>query len=419
MKKEKRMGPGFLVSLAARNLFRYGRRTLITASAMAVGLGIYIWMDSWLLGANQASRHNLVVYETGAAQVMDGQWWEDRRHLPLKQVIEEPAAVEEALERQGVAHTRRTVFAGEVFAGEGSLQVRLEGVDPATDGRVYDLQRTVEQGRWLEPGEYGALLGAWLAEDLQVGVGDAVTVRTRSRFGSFQVFDLEVVGVIRTPNPQVNRGVIYLPLDAADELLEMEGTVTHLPVLFPEWVEPEERTAALAAALGPRFPGLQVLSWKDMARDYLNASQGDIVSTNILLFLVFVIAAVGISNTMLMAVMERTREIGMMRALGLPDGAIRLSFMLEAGGIGLVGAAGGLVLGAALCVWIVYWGIDFSFWTREMNIGYRVSGVMYGAWNPLAFVNAVLFGVLSSMVFAILPTVRALRMGITGALRHA
>ena len=419
MNREKRIGLGFLVSLSARNLFRYGRRTLITASAMAVGLGVYIWMDSWLIGLNQASRRNLVVYETGAAQVMNAQWWEDRRHLPLRQVIEEPAAAEEVLERQGVAHTRRTVFAGEVFAGEGSLQVRLEGIDPATDGRVYELVRTVEQGRWLRPGELGALLGTWLAEDLRVGVGDTVTVRTRTRFGSFQVFDLEVVGLYRTPNPQVNRGVIYLPLDTTDELLEMEGAVTHLPLLFPEWVRPEERTAALAEALRPGFPGLRAMSWKELGQDYLNASQGDIVSTYILLFLVFIIAAVGISNTMLMAVMERTREIGMMRALGLPDGAIRLSFVLEAGGIGLVGAAGGLLLGAILSFWIVHWGVDFSQWTRELNIGYRVSGAMRGAWNPMAFVNAALFGVLSSMIFAILPTARALRMGITGALRHA
>jgi ABC-type lipoprotein release transport system permease subunit len=409
----------FLLALSWKNLFRYGRRTIITATAIAVGLGIYIWMDAWLIGLNQASRRNLVYYETGAAQLMSERYWEERKYLPLKYVIEQPQEVEALLDGLGVAHTRRVVFAGEVFTQEGSLQVRLEGLDPRTDGRVYELEEAVEQGRYLRPGESGALLGAWLAEDLRMGVGDLLTVRTRTRYGSFQVFDLEVVGIFLTPNPQVNRGVAYLPLDTADELLEMEGAVTHLPVIFPDWLRPEAQTAALNAALGARRPGVQAMSWKDLARDYLNVSQGDIVSTYVMLFLVFIIAAVGISNTMLMAVMERAREIGMMRAQGMPDRAVRLSFILEAGGIGLIGAAGGLVLGAVLSFWIVNWGVDFGGMMQEMDMGYRVSGAMRGAWNPMAFLNAALFGVFSTMLFAILPTWRAVRMKITEALGHA
>ncbi len=79
--------------------------------------------------------------------------------------------------------------------------------------------------------------------------------------------DLEVVGVFNSPNPQVNRGVAYLPLDTADELLQMDGAVTHLPVLFPDWLRPEAQTAALNAALGAKRPGVRAVSWKDLARE--------------------------------------------------------------------------------------------------------------------------------------------------------
>jgi ABC-type lipoprotein release transport system permease subunit len=413
------MKSGFLLALSWKNLFRYGRRTIITATAIAVGLGVYIWMDAWLLGADLYSRRNLVFYETGAAQVMAEEYWKERRYLPLKHVVEDPAAVEKELDRMGAAYTRRTVFAGEVFTSEGSLQVRLEGLDPRTDGRVYELEEALETGRWLQPGEQGALLGSWLAEDLKVGVGDPLTVRTRTRYGSFQVFDLEVVGIFLTPNPQVNRGVAYLPLDTADELLEMEGAVTQIAVGFPGWVEPEADAARIAAAVAARLPELRAVSWKELARDFLSIAAGKKAGSSTFLFLVFIIAAVGISNTMLMAVMERTREIGMMRALGMRDGSIRLAFVLEAGGIGLIGAAGGLVLGAVLSFWIVNWGVDFGGLMREMDMGYRVSGAMRGIWHPAAFFNAAVFGVASAMLFAILPTWRAVRMKIGEALSHA
>ena len=96
--------------------------------------------------------------------------------------------------------------------------------------------------------------------------------------------------------------------------------------------------------------------------------------SRIILFLVFVIAAVGITNTMLMAVFERIRELGMMRAMGMSDRQIRLSFLLEAGGIGLIGAVGGLIFGALVNWPLVEWGWDFTPMLKQMDIGYRISG---------------------------------------------
>jgi ABC-type lipoprotein release transport system permease subunit len=135
------------------------------------------------------------------------------------------------------------------------------------------------------------------------------------------------------------------------------------------------------------------------------------------MLLVFIIAAVGISNTLLMAFYERKTEIGMLRALGMDEGTLFWTFILEAANIGLIGACLGLILGGLAVAWLVYVGIDFSTFVRKMDIGYRISGVFHGVWIPSSFVGALILGVLLSAFTAIFPTRRALKLPITESLR--
>ena len=414
----------FLLSLAWKNLSRYGRRTVITAGALAVGVAVFIWMDGLLLGADLESRRNIVWYEAGSAKIMNRQYFEELQTLPLKEVIEDPEAVERALQGlSGVATARRVSFGGELFvgladgAGEGSLFVKAVGLDPATDGRVFRLKETVREGRFLEAGEAQLLLGEWLARDLGAEVGEWVTLRARTRYGAFQTLDLEIVGILNAPNPVINQGMVFLPLELADEALEMEGAVTEIALSFPEWQDPAQRLEAIRARLAG-FPALVLADWRELARDFLAIAEGKRAGTSMLLFLIFIIAAVGVSNTMLMAVFERVREIGMMRAMGMSDRSIRVAFLLEAGGIGLVGSAAGLILGAALNYWMVRWGWDMSGWIGEMQVGYRVHGVFRSAWHPEVLIGALVFGVLVSMLISFIPSSRALKMRITDCLRY-
>ena len=116
--------------------------------------------------------------------------------------------------------------------------------------------------------------------------------------------------------------------------------------------------------------------------------------SGMILFLVFVIAAVGVSNTMLMAVFERMRELGTMRALGMGDRQ------------------------TALVAWMVNVGLDYTSISRQMDFGYRISGVFRGAWDPQAMVRAFVLGILIAVAVAFVPTRRALKMRITDCLRN-
>jgi ABC-type lipoprotein release transport system permease subunit len=107
-----------------------------------------------------------------------------------------------------------------------------------------------------------------------------------------------------------------------------------------------------------------------------------------------------------------------MRAMGMKDGSIRLAFLFEAGGIGLIGTLAGIVIGLGVNWYMVNYGIDFSNLMGQMDIGYRVTGVFRSAWHPQAYLGGFVFGVLAAMVFSFIPSSRALKMEITECLRY-
>ena len=157
-----------------------------------------------------------------------------------------------------------------------------------------------------------------------------------------------------------------------------------------------------------------------MGRDWLTLSRTKTIGSYAIILVVFVIAAVGIINTMLMSVFERVQEIGMMRALGMSDREVLWSFIFEGGAIGFFGASIGVVLGLGLNSYLVYHGIDWSFYGNldDIDIGYRViMGLIKGMWNPGSFVFAFLFCVIGPALISIYPSRKAIKMEITQALR--
>ena len=206
--------------------------------------------------------------------------------------------------------------------------------------------------------------------------------------------------------------------DSADALLGMEGSVTEIDIRLPMHSNVDEAVERLQQLFKVSDLDLEARNWKVLAKDYLSALEADKGGSAIILFLVFIIAAVGISNTMLMSMYERTRELGMMRALGMKNSHILLSFLFEAGGIGLVGSVIGLALGALGNLYMVNVGIDFGFLMRDMDIGYRIQSIVRGTWNLRSFVVTLVSGVGLSMIVAWLPIRRSLKMDIPSCLRH-
>lgn len=413
----------FLITLAWKNLSRYRKRTIITAAALAFGLGLYIFMDSMLLGAEIESERNLIWYETASARIMHQDYWAEKDSLPLKYALDNTDELLERLDKEGIAATPRTVFFGEIimlkdpYPEDGSMFTKIFAIDPTRDEEVFEFKKAIEAGRYLEPGEEGVMLGSWLAEDIGAEIGFPLTIVTRGRDGYKQTIDVEVVGIINCPNPYINRASLFIPLDTADYYLAMEGGVTEIDLKYKDYKEAEKVSLELEKKLGQDLNGWAILPWQILAKDFVMFAEMKKGGSSIFLLLVFVIAAVGVSNTMLMAVFERERELGMMRAMGMKDSQVKTAFFFEAAGIGVIGSIFGIMLGIILDFWLVNWGIDFTSMMRQVDVGYRISGIFYGAWNFNTMVKALIIGVLMTVGVAYFPIRRGLKLEITDCLR--
>jgi putative ABC transport system permease protein len=165
---------------------------------------------------------------------------------------------------------------------------------------------------------------------------------------------------------------------------------------------------------------LTVVSWLEDAKEYIAMSSQDKVSTYIMVALLFILAVIGISNSMLMAVFERTKEIGMLRALGMKDADVLKLFLIESGLIGLIGSLIGIALGILINFYMVYYGIDYTEIMKQANmkdIGYRVVGIYKSAWN---WGTIIASGFIASFVAAaasFFPARKAVKMNIVDTLR--
>ena len=171
----------FLVLLAAKNLLRYRRRTIITSTVIAIGLMMFLIIDSLLLGIDRESVRNLKWYETASIKIFHADYWEDRLLLPLDLSISNPTTIVEALQNEGYRATPRTVFSADLilysedFGEDGNLPVQVTAVDVQSDSEVFRLDETLMSGRFPQSGSQEITIGSWLAEDINAEIGYWVT----------------------------------------------------------------------------------------------------------------------------------------------------------------------------------------------------------------------------------------------------
>jgi ABC-type antimicrobial peptide transport system permease subunit len=250
-----------------------------------------------------------------------------------------------------------------------------------------------------------------------------------------QLISTVVVGVVNSPNPKTNNNTAWIPLDVLqdDAGLMLEGRVTELLIRIqgaddakipgkaerPEAVRAAVAGTAVAGTADTLPPELDIFPWEAYVQDYLAASRGDNVSYQVIIVILFILSFMGIANTMLLAILERTRETGMMRALGMSDGQLIGVYMMEAGIVGFFGSLIGIVLGCLINIPMVKYGLDFTAMTESMggDIGYRLTGVFRSAWNIPVIIGSGIAATILASCMAFFPTRWALNMPITESLR--
>jgi ABC-type lipoprotein release transport system permease subunit len=425
-----------LLIVAFRNLNRHKVKTIITVTAVTIGVALYIILDAWILGMNIDSQRNIVNYEIGSTKIYSKAYFEKKDEKPMYESFGGWESVAKKLDENGFNTSPHSVFGGSLISQTGEYPFTFVGIDPELENKMFKYHEFIEkEGRFIEKGKFEMIIGSLGARNLKVKAGDTVKLSTvidkKDETGKIkhinQLIDLKIAGIINSPNPKNNGNIGYIPLDILqDEAgLLLEGQITELCIRKKGVSETElpgkkESKDAVVKILGESLSSdLIVINWQDDVKDYFAASNGDKISTKIMTILLFILAFIGIANTMLMAVLERTKEIGMLRALGMTDNMILRLMIYEAGLIGFIGSMIGIVIGILVNIYMVNYGIDYSKMLEEYgtDYGYRVVGLFKSSWNYTTIIFSGVLGTLISSVTALMPTLRALSGSIVDALR--
>ena len=349
---------GKLVRMAWRNVWRNKRRTLIAVVAIGLGLIFLAFMDGSIAGFQQAIFGNAVRLQGGNVQVHAPGYGEKAKRLPLLPLVDADAVVRAArAQSQVVAASRRINTAGFVSSREATMPVMITGIEPELEAPVGLLAGNISQGRYLTAADEDLILvGQAMASRLKVAVGDRITLLGRATHEQMRRRTMTVVGIYDLGLPEAEKQMVYISLAEAQTLFDLRDQATEVVVALQSVGQEKAVVAALQAAL----PTYEVASWQELNPEMNQSLQVDKQVMSIFGLVVLLIAGVGILNLMLMAVFERTREIGLLAAMGLKRREILGLFLLEGVLIGLLGSLVGGVLGGLVVSGVGQTGIKLS-----------------------------------------------------------
>lgn len=409
------MGQTF--KLAWRNMWRNWRRTMIAVVAIVLGLILLLMFDGIIRGSDQAIFGNAVRVYGGNLQVHAPGYRDKAARLPMLP-LDDPAAVVQAARAlpdvQAVAERINT--AGIIINHGTSVPVAITAIQPDVEAPISLQAESVAQGRFLLPDDGDAIyIGKALADRLQVGVGDNVTLLGRTKNEAMRQHNFTVVGIYDLHTPDAEKGTVFIPLADAQTLYNLRDQVTEVPI-FLKQIGSE---AAVMTALQNQLPAYEVDSWQTLKGDLKETLDAKFAYTSFFGIVVIVIASIGILNLMLMAVFERTREMGVLAALGMKGRQVMGLFLLEGSFIGLVGAVIGSVIGFALIALMGGAGLDFSKMTTGMGeVGVLMSGKIYPTITAAdLFTRAILVVVIAALA-SLYPAWQASRKEPSKALHH-
>lgn len=398
------------VQLAARNLLRHRRRSLIAVISVGFGIAALVvasGMSEWMF---LDFREATIESQYSHIQVARPGFQQDGRSDPYRFLLPRDMA---ALGADSLPNLRsvapRLMLTGLLSRGESTVSFIGEGVDPAHDLRS-NRALSILQGEKLEPSEKNeVLLGQGLATLLGAGVGDDVVLLVNTPRGGLNAVEARVRGIFASVSKAYDDSALLVPLHMARTLLRVEGAHSWR-VYLANTRHTEAVAARLRTQLDPKV--FEVRTWEDLADFYTRAVALLREQLGVLRGIVIAIILLGIGNTMMMSVLERTGEIGTAMALGVRRRALLSQFVAEGALLGLFGAVVGIALAIVIGGLIGVLQIEMPP-PPGLTRGYIAR--VWITWPILA--EALLVAVLTTTLASLYPSWRASRMVIVDAIR--
>lgn len=401
-----------LFRMAFRDLGRNRRRTFFSILALAMGLALLILMASFLKGEMDNAMDTTIQLQSGHLQLRAQNYDERKSSLKWEDLIEDPTQVAGQIAKLEpvIAASPRLFASGYLLSRDQSAGVQIIGIDP--DSVTNDPYRNgLVSGKFLTPDDReGVLIGLPLAEKLGLDVGDQINLAANTSNGDVSEQPFTIRGIYSTQTRVFDSAIVFLPLAKAQAMTRTENHASTIFVLLKD----KDQTAAVVNALQTSQD--KILTWMKMNDVIIQTETMANAYMSFFYLIVLAVTATVIVNTLVMAVFERTREIGILAAIGMKGRRIMAMFLAESS----ILAVGGILLGLVLGMLVVAYLERNGFYVGNMAVGgggFLIRDTIYASFNLESTINLSIMAFIITLLAGLYPALLAARMEPVEALR--
>ena len=417
----------FLWNLAKKNLSRSKIRTSVSIIAIAFAIFAVVFARGLISGVLESFFENHIHYKAGHIRVINKEYKLKERLMSLNYSLDgfNGEGYKEMSEKiksvEGVEQVvPRLKFAAMVSLEDELVGMMGWGIDPLEEIKFMEIDKNITEGRMVQEGNKEVVMGAGLLKKIGREVGEKVTILYSTPFGSFKGSTFQIVGKYQSDIQGMNDKLFFLPLGQAQRILEMPGEVTELLLITSDY----HKAASVLPGLNELFSredesGKYLMQLWNKDYELIELFDFAVKMYNSIYVFIIILACFVLVNTLIMIVNERTREIGMMSALGLKSREILYLFTIEGAIIGIIGSALGTVMGGIITRVFSVVGIDYSaaFEGVDSTV-WLMSPIYYTVFSLENLVFCFTLGVVIVTIACIIPARKAAKLEPTEALRQ-
>lgn len=414
-KRETSRTFGLSFRLAWRNIWRQKRRTWLTASAMIFSNVLLVFMIALQFGSYDMMINNSLRMFSGQVQIQRDGYQDSQK---IRQTVDNIRDLAGNIRGQfpAASVTARASAFVLVSSEDRSFGSRLVGVEPAYEHGVSTIPGLLIEGRYLDdPDAAEIVIGSVMARNLKVTVGAELTFLGSGKDGSFAAGVVNVVGIFDSGSREIDRGLAELPLAYFQDAFAMGGSGHVIAISLDD-------INAVPAMIGPlqtliaAQDGLRVLDWEMLMPGLKQAIQADMTSAWFMYGVLIILVAFSVLNTQLMSVLERTREFGVIMALGIKPRRLAMLVLLETFLMAAIGLLIGVLLGSMVAAYFAHAGFAYPG-MDELAAKFNMPAVMYPALEPLALMLGPSVVFVFCMFAAIYPALKLYQLRPVEAMR--
>jgi len=392
--------------LAWRNIWRHRRRTLIVVLAIGFTMAMMMMYDGLIDGFNNAIYANAIKVLGGNIQIHAAGYQTKADQTPLLPLPGDTTALLATARAlpQVESASLRLKTGGLVTDKEGAFAVSIIGIQPDQEKGVSLLAQHVIAGRYLQTGDTDLIfIGRGLAEALDVNVEDRISLSGRALHDQIRQRTVTIAGIYDLGMADIEKQTVYMSLSEAQDLYGLTNQANELTITLKQLGQ----EPAVMNALRPSLGNMEIQSWEVNYPELQSTIGAKTKAMDVFSVIILVIVGIGILNLLLMAVYERTREIGVLGAFGVKQGQIVWLFVLEGALLGLIGVAIGVAMGLGLNAMLSSVGIDYSQFTSLTSYTALISGRVYSSLGLTKLAQHVIVVLVITVLASLYPAFEA------------